>query len=190
MQLTQLKTRNDLPKLLTELGYTGWGVEVGVWRGDFSARILTGWNGSMYGVDSWCVHPQGYRDLRNQDQQAQEEHYQQTLKTMFPFGNRYQVMRMSSVVAAEKTWDGSLDWIYLDANHHYDFVKADLEAWYPKIHVGGLLSGHDYLNGDACNTDFGVKQAVEEFVEKLSYKPQIYVIAEDWPSWYFLKEAE
>jgi cephalosporin hydroxylase len=51
--------------------------------------------------------------------------------------------------------------VYLDANHTYEFVLADLNAWYPAVRPGGLLAGHDlYSKGYNC----GVRQAVEDFV--------------------------
>lgn len=38
----------------------------------------------------------------------------------------------------------SLDWVHLDARHDYASVKADIEAWLPKVKAGGWLSGDDY----------------------------------------------
>ena len=38
----------------------------------------------------------------------------------------------------------SLEWVHLDARHDYASVKADIEAWLPKVKPGGWLSGDDY----------------------------------------------
>ena len=38
----------------------------------------------------------------------------------------------------------SIDWVHLDARHDYVSVKADINAWLPKIKPGGWLSGDDY----------------------------------------------
>jgi hypothetical protein len=40
--------------------------------------------------------------------------------------------------------DASLEWVHLDARHDYASVKADIEAWLPKVKAGGWLSGDDY----------------------------------------------
>ena len=39
---------------------------------------------------------------------------------------------------------GSIEWVHLDARHDYASVKADIEAWLPKVKAGGWLSGDDY----------------------------------------------
>jgi hypothetical protein len=52
---------------------------------------------------------------------------------------------LTSEEAAPKIPDGSLDFAYIDANHAYEYVKRDIELWWPKIRDGGMLAGHDYL---------------------------------------------
>jgi len=49
-------------------------------------------------------------------------------------------------VAIGKEWNESLDMLYLDGNHSYEGVIADIEAWYPYLKAGGILSFHDYGN--------------------------------------------
>ena len=54
--------------------------------------------------------------------------------------------------AASRFKDGEFDIVYIDAEHDYESVKADIAAWRPKAkHV---LAGHDYYVFD------GVKNAV------------------------------
>ena len=66
---------------------------------------------------------------------------------------------MLSTSAAAQFADNSLAFVYLDANHYYEYVKQDLEAFYPKVMVGGMLAGHDFAQG----FDYGVIRAVTEF---------------------------
>jgi cephalosporin hydroxylase len=40
--------------------------------------------------------------------------------------------------------DNSLEFVFVDADHRYDAVKRDLNAWMPKIKIGGILAGDDY----------------------------------------------
>ena len=53
-------------------------------------------------------------------------------------------IKKKSVDAAKDFEDGSLDAVYIDAEHDEDSVREDIRAWRPKIKPGGLLSGHDY----------------------------------------------
>jgi hypothetical protein len=60
------------------------------------------------------------------------------------FGDRIQLVIADSISASRLFGDASLDWVHLDARHDYESVKADIEAWLPKIKKGGWLSGDDY----------------------------------------------
>jgi hypothetical protein len=50
-----------------------------------------------------------------------------------------------------------LDFIYIDANHDYEFVKDDIINALKKIKTNGIVSGHDYNNETP-----GVIRAVNE----------------------------
>ena len=60
------------------------------------------------------------------------------------FGDKIQIVISDSVFASRLFSDASLEWVHLDARHDYASVKADIEAWLPKIKKGGWLSGDDY----------------------------------------------
>lgn len=66
-------------------------------------------------------------------------------------------VKRRSPEAAKDFADASFSTVYLDGLHAYPWVKADIEAWLPKVMPGGFLCGHDY------ETRFpGVIQAVNE----------------------------
>jgi len=75
------------------------------------------------------------------------------------------LMRMHSTTAARYIADGSLDIVYIDAEHNYDNVKADIIAWIPKVRLGGILCGHDY---DPTGNFTGLIQAVHEMLGGIS----------------------
>jgi len=54
------------------------------------------------------------------------------------------VLPFDSVSAAHLVADGSADSIWLDASHDGLLIRADIQAWKPKVKAGGLLGGHDY----------------------------------------------
>src|ERR1051325_7869364 len=60
------------------------------------------------------------------------------------FGEKITLIISDSVSAAGLFGDASLDWVHLDARHDYASVKADIEAWLPKVKAGGWLSGDHY----------------------------------------------
>jgi hypothetical protein len=55
-----------------------------------------------------------------------------------------------------------LDWVYIDGDHTYEFVKRDLELFFGKLKPGGHLIGDDYHDGGWWAG--GVKKAVDEFM--------------------------
>jgi Methyltransferase domain/Protein of unknown function DUF115 len=145
------------------------GVEVGVFAGDLSARLLQRKDLTLYMVDSWAVaDPEspyvkdgGAGDFHCNLTQKQQDDYCRKSKSMVFFaGERAHVWRMDSVAAAKLHADASLDFVFIDADHSYEGCSADIMAWLPKIKPGGFISGHDYDNTEY--PEFGVKRAVDE----------------------------
>lgn len=60
------------------------------------------------------------------------------------YGDTIQLIIADSVAASRLFGDASIDWVHLDARHDYASVKADIQAWLPKVKRGGWLSGDDY----------------------------------------------
>lgn len=53
------------------------------------------------------------------------------------------IHKMTSLEAAKKYNNQSLDFIYLDASHETEDLYEDIKAWWPKLKMGGLLAGDD-----------------------------------------------
>ncbi len=82
------------------------------------------------------------------------------------------------------------DFVYIDADHSYEAVKADIEAWWPKVRMGGVLAGHDYTKPHQVNqAHFGVIQAVDEFIAE---NPKCFFHTtkafEAYPSWFVVRQ--
>jgi len=84
------------------------------------------------------------------------------------FGMRFSILGMRSVDASfcVSFETCPLDMVYIDAGHSYLDVNEDLRAWYPRVRQGGVVAGHDYGHPNWP----GVKQAVDEFVQKKGKK--------------------
>jgi len=80
--------------------------------------------------------------------------------------------------AAKKFKNGQFDFIYVDGNHSYKYVKKDLELYYPKLKNNGVLAGDD-IGWE------GVSRAVCEFIAK--HKEVKLII--DEPDWIIINPA-
>ena len=115
-------------------------------------------------VDPWLEAPADeYVDIANVPQRRQEEFLATTRARLAPFGQRSEIWRMTGDEAAARLPDGALDFVYLDARHDYDSVVSDLAVWLPKIAPGGIIAGHDSIDGDLPEGVFGVRSAVDGF---------------------------
>lgn len=161
-----MPNRDCFPVVLNEMKLLGEGVEVGVKLGEYSHVLLTGWKGrKLFSVDPWREFPGGqYVDLANVQQKIQDAYYKKTCQTLATFGERSVILRQTSVEAAVTFSPGSLDFVYLDAQHHYEAVKEDILRWWPLVKKEGILAGHDYIpDGLYLAGEFGVIRAVNEF---------------------------
>jgi hypothetical protein len=68
-----------------------------------------------------------------------------------------------------------LDFVYIDGNHSYEYVKNDIALYYPLVKAGGVIGGHDYVPYH----DLGVFQAVNEFVQELG-RLGFHAVFPDW----------
>jgi predicted O-methyltransferase YrrM len=141
-----------LAKYFGDLGFKK-GVEVGVFTGYFSEILCK----HMPNLELICCDVWGWGKYK----QAEEE----CLERLKPYNTK--IVKQYSVDAAKDVPDGSLDFVYLDGAHDYKNVKADLEAWTPKVRVGGIVSGDDFYFFPSGKG--GVMQAVTEFTSHHHY---------------------
>ena len=121
--------------------------EVGVYKGRMSMMIMEMFGGRL---EYHCVdHFQGSAEHERLD--YLDEFLENTAKS----GVRVEIGESTTV--AGRFDDGFFDIVYLDASHDYLSVKADIQAWLPKVKKGGVLCGDDYIRGWD-----GVIQAVDE----------------------------
>jgi uncharacterized Rossmann fold enzyme len=136
------------------------GAEIGVFAGELSCRLLQNPDLTLYMVDSW-KQGDGGDDFHANLSQLQQDYYLGATKAATAFaGDRARILIRDSVEAAREMEDGSLDFVFIDANHTYEACKADVLAWLPKVKPTGFISGHDYENPGYPT--WGVKRAVEE----------------------------
>jgi len=154
----QIDSRKQLGDLIKHLGLTKGVAEIGVAEGSFSSQIIEWGTFPLYLVDRWLSVPEDYGDS-GFDQEWHDTNYRSVLERTQPHGGKCIVLRGDSSEMANSVPDNSLSLVYLDANHTYEGVKRDIEAWYPKVEEGGIIAGHDYFS-----QDYGVHTAINEFV--------------------------
>ena len=180
-----LPTRNELPVLLNERQLFGCGVEIGVKEGEFSETLLTYWRGRhLISVDPWLQDAADtYVDIANVQQSQHERFYATTCARLEPFAGRSSVWRMTSLEAAARIPRHSLDFVYIDARHDFQSVLEDLDAWFDKVRPGGIVAGHDYLDGSLPAGEFGVKSAVDAFFMARSIPVHSTLLDHPWLTW-------
>lgn len=154
----------------------GVGVEIGVWHGDGAIAILNKPIARVYLVDPYDKAEE-FKDCELKPSRFNEGYDLAILtavRKVYKWSERAFFVFARSIEAA-KTIEDDLDFVYIDANHNYEYVKQDIEAWYPKLKKGGILSGHDYPT-------LSVQKAVDEFVKSHKLK-----LIETIPDWYCYK---
>jgi hypothetical protein len=123
------------------------GAEVGVWQGETSEYLLRSLPElQLHMVDRWTTYPPSATAscLKNANQQAFDAAHQLAIQATDFAASRRTIHRQDSVRAAASLDDESLDFVVIDAEHSYESVLADINAWWPKLKPGGILVGHDY----------------------------------------------
>lgn len=132
-------SRDDLPEFFKERGYKA-GVEIGSYKGEYT-EILAKSGLKIYAIDPWRV----YADCGPpQYQKKMDRFYEHAQKTLAPYSNCV-IIRKTSMEALSDFEDESLDFVYIDGNHHFKYITEDICEWTKKIKKGGIISGHDYI---------------------------------------------
>jgi len=199
------KSRIEFFRELFEKMPYGKGVEVGTFKGEFSREIVSKWNGNLYMVDVWRPLGQEYIDASNHINFGSGL-YHDAINNIKGFEDRAIMIRATSAIASDIFADESLDFVYIDANHAYEFVKEDIDKWWPKVKKDGWICGHDFLkidwwadesfhenkidkhiwSGTHYHGLFGVNPAVEEFCKETGNI--VYITNEFFGSWFVRKK--
>ena len=89
--------------------------------------------------------------------QAAEKYEAEARELLKGYSNRVEWVIKDSVEASKGFEDNTFDFIYIDGDHRYEGISADLRSWYPKMKKQGIFCGHDLR----CNND--IHDAVVDF---------------------------
>lgn len=145
-----------------------WFVEVGAWLGRSTAFMAVEIANSAKKikfdvVDTWRGNPDEMHHFNDVLSKCNGCAYGKFILNMKAGGvmKYINAIHAASLEAAEEYEDETLDFVFIDACHAYEYITSDINAWLPKVKYGGILAGHDY-NRDS------VKKAVHELLDDVS----------------------
>ena len=169
----------DYEHLVNSLPDNATLVEIGSFRGKSLASIaptIIRKNLNVYAVDIFdIVAPTP--EYNEPDVTAKKSGmYDDFMKTMESFGLIGRVMPLASqsLEAVNRFEPQSVDMVFIDADHFYEPVKADINAWWPIVKDGGVMSGHDYDHNGRLWP--GVYKAVHERFGQPYFGTQIWSV--------------
>ena len=151
--------QNIYKRIVESVPEGGHIVEVGAWKGASTSYLAVEAQHKKLRidvVDTWSGS-QEHKDISDIRENSLFETFIDNLR---PVINLVNPIRTDSISASKMYDEESLDAVFIDADHRYESVKADILAWMPKAKKGGILAGHDYTL-----THSGVILAVDELVE-------------------------
>ncbi len=117
-------------------------LELGSWKGRSTHALLSG-GAEVTAVDTWL----GSEDVRDDTNHLakKEDVFATFMNNVGNFKN-LKFFRAKGHEAAQEIADASYDCIFIDAGHTESDVTQDIQDWLPKVRLGGILCGHDYVD--------------------------------------------
>lgn len=150
------------------------GIEIGCDIGDTAYFLLkTLPNLSLTSIDPYT----DYVDWNGNNLVNRNDMYNQVLKRMEEFGDRFTLIRDISDNVFDTFEDGTMDFIFIDGLHTYDQLTKDCTNFYSKVTEGGIFSGHDFT------AISGVNRAANEFANLQNKE----ILTTECDVWYWYK---
>jgi hypothetical protein len=131
-------------RFVAETG-VGSAAEIGVYRGQFAARLLDACPGitTYYLLDPWR-NLADWNKPANKSDEVFEAYLRETLERTAAHEAKRVVLRGTTTEVIDRIPDGSLDFAYVDGDHTLRGITIDLIRVFPKIREGGWIGGDDF----------------------------------------------
>lgn len=159
------------------------GVEIGTDRGGYAKDICERYPElKLYTIDPWKAYTEGPEE---KSQFEVDEIYKIAQATLEPYKN-CTIIRETSIEAVKRFNANSIDFVFIDGNHEYEYVYQDIVEWTKIVRPGGIVSGHDYREDKVRK--YGVIEAVNRYIEENDIEP-LYILRKGTftTSWAFVK---
>jgi hypothetical protein len=189
---------NGFPKLLNALGMRT-GAEIGVasgWYSQFLCKYVPGLK--LYCVDPWKVYADYVEQHDEKGQQVLNANFETAKQRLI--GYDVEFIKKFSMDAVKDFADGSLDFVYIDGNHSFQYVVNDIAEWSKKVRVGGIVAGHDFWRSADSKITYvqnltpdekirlcQVPDAVEGWTRAYQIKTWFTVTKDRCPTWFWVK---
>lgn len=148
----------------------GVGVEVGVFRGEFTGHLISvAQPRELHLIDGWWkIFGEFFPDwgpytdfgrLRTRD--AYDDAQRAVREAGADSFSRFHIEDRLVVLAQFP--DDYFDWAYLDTSHQFEDTRAELRVLETKVRESGVIAGDDW-HEDPSHVNHGVCRAVREFV--------------------------
>lgn len=166
--------------------------EIGVYKGDYSHGLISQNPETLYLIDPWEPPPMADlvpADFYGDPQRSLIEAFEgsgyyngglsraldqafEKVKCEFQNHENVRIVRQPSSIATNEFQNDSLDFIYIDANHRYDFVLADLYRWSVKLKETGVIVLNDaYVSHIGKKQHISVLEAISSFTKLSDFRP-------------------
>ena len=127
-------------------------VEVGAFLGKSAVYMAVEIINSVKNIKFDCIdHWEGSEEHNDNDEVNLERLYEDFLENIKPVKDIINPIRANSIDASKLYKPNSLDFIFIDASHDTDSVKADLTYWMPRVKEDGVIAGDDLNNEGVAN---------------------------------------
>jgi predicted O-methyltransferase YrrM len=136
-------------KMLGEMPKGGRCAEIGVWNGGFSECILDVTQPSeLVLIDPWELlaeqSSEEWTHSRHKDHAFMRQMYDHVSSCYGHLPN-VSINKGFSAEVLSTFPDDYFDWVYIDGNHQYDFVRSDMAMSFKKVRSGGIIAGDDFF---------------------------------------------
>ena len=182
-----------LTGLFKEAGFKV-GAEIGVYKGKYSKWLCVKNSGSkLFLIDPYKAYPEYVEQHDEAGQKVMDQCYKEAQERLTRFNVEF--IKKTSMEALNDFVDESLDFVFIDGNHTFEYVVADIAGWSKKVKKGGIVSGHDYYRsieskkmreryGEGALKLIQTKDAVDGWVKANRIKP-LFLTTES--SWFYVK---
>jgi len=142
-------------------------VEIGTWLGKSASYMaveianseknirfdcIDTWRGDIWGIEGWEYQK------KEKIQNINDYLYDIFLKNIEPVKDYINIVKGWSYDLVNNYDNESIDFLFIDSCHDYESLTKELEDWYPKVKINGIIAGHDYTHNFP-----GVIKSVNEF---------------------------
>lgn len=147
------------------------GIEIGSYGGESTEMFLnSGAFKSFYCIDPWMAEFDPNDPTSDDGLSIAEQVFDQRFKDNKII--KKVKMLSNNAINMIDTWfqDQEVDFIYIDGDHRYEAVFDDIAHYSPLVKIGGIISGHDYVDkttidkfGEIPIHILGVAKAVNQY---------------------------